>query len=572
MGKGNRQKLARTQENANPTSVFTKTKKAKNESPAWVSTLIVILIVALLVSCIVLTVISEGGYMLRWTKVVSSDNYTVNGTMMSYYFYSSYNSFLNTYGDYLSYFGLDTSKSLKTQIYGEGETTWFDNFMDSAISQAEKLCVYAEEAKARGIKLEDEDYEIIDAAIDNLKSAAAQNNSPVNGYISAVFGTGVKLSDVRNALELSQLATKCSELVQDDLTNAITTENITTYYDENKTDFWTAEIMSYAFTASSTSEDTSYNFEAEKTKLDQLGAELKACTTVDSFRQYVAKYVAETNFDDLYNDKAENYDTSLLPDAAALAAKKTEIIAKSVENALADKTVETTTSDAVLDQIYNYVESNLTTKITTSLDSLTNSSYAYSDPTAEDATDEVKWICDSARAAGDMTLINESSDTAYTVTVYRMITPMHRDETISRNVGHILFTTDKYGTAEVAENKANEIMAQFKSGEMTKEAFEALAKEYNEDSATFYDDVVKGQMVTEFEDWLFDSARVSGDVGVVETDYGFHFMYYVGESSPTWFINVRNAILSKNSETWYNEKVTEFGVTSDKNAANKVNA
>jgi hypothetical protein len=35
-------------------------------------------------------------------------------------------------------------------------------------------------------------------------------------------------------------------------------------------------------------------------------------------------------------------------------------------------------------------------------------------------------------------------------------------------------------------------------------------------------------MVTEFENWCFDAARKAGDKAVVQTEYGFHVMYYVG--------------------------------------------
>ena len=41
--------------------------------------------------------------------------------------------------------------------------------------------------------------------------------------------------------------------------------------------------------------------------------------------------------------------------------------------------------------------------------------------------------------------------------------------------------------------------------------------------------VLKGDMVAEFEEWLFDAARKEGDTGVVKTDFGFHVMLYRGE-------------------------------------------
>lgn len=40
-----------------------------------------------------------------------------------------------------------------------------------------------------------------------------------------------------------------------------------------------------------------------------------------------------------------------------------------------------------------------------------------------------------------------------------------------------------------------------------------------------------GQMVPEFENWCYDPARKIGDKAIVQTDYGFHVMYYVGKTT-----------------------------------------
>ncbi len=575
MGKGNREKLRKAHASAETESVFTKNKKTKKESPAWVSTLVVILIAALLVSSIALTVISEGGYMLRWTKVIGGDKYNVTGTMMSYFFYTGYNNFLGIYGGYAAYTGLDTSTSLKNQTYMESEDTWFDYFMDEAISQAEKIVLYCEEAEQRGIKLDDEDYLTVDSFFEGLRTNAAENNMTLVGYISALYGTGVKAKDVRRALEMSQLAAKCSETVLDELENTIDKETVDSYYDDNKTDFWTASFLYYEFSVSEEGEDgdQTYDFEAEKKRIDAIAGELLATGGEEAFRKHVAEYVADINFDASYDKESETYEEGLLPDEAALAAYRAGVIAAAADNALNDKTPGTTESDDVVDKIMNAVEKELSAKASSALAALEYNGYAYSDPDAEGAADEIKWVCDGKRAAGDMTLISDTSDDEYVVTVYLMKEPMARDEAPARNVGHILFKPDSYSTAEAAELKAEEVLALFKSGEMTKEAFSALADDYNEDSSAFYDDVIKGRMVAEFEDWLFDGARAQGDTEIVETEYGYHIMYYLGESElEGWYVKVKDKILSENSEDWYKGKITEYGVTINREAANKVNA
>jgi|LSQX01.3.fsa_nt_gb hypothetical protein len=42
--------------------------------------------------------------------------------------------------------------------------------------------------------------------------------------------------------------------------------------------------------------------------------------------------------------------------------------------------------------------------------------------------------------------------------------------------------------------------------------------------------VSRGRMVPEFEEWCFDEGRVEGDKGIVQTTYGFHVMYFVGNT------------------------------------------
>ena len=144
---------------------------------------------------------------------------------------------------------------------------------------------------------------------------------------------------------------------------------------------------------------------------------------------------------------------------------------------------------------------------------------------------------------------------------------MSRDEQITRNVGHILFKHDNH---ENAKAEAERVLDLYKSGEMTKEAFEALADEYNEDSNNFYTGVVRGQMVEEFESWLFDESRALGDVGIVETTYGYHIMYYDGKGEQAWYTDVKDEIVAERSENWIAEKLEQYGVTINQDTANKV--
>lgn len=77
-------------------------------------------------------------------------------------------------------------------------------------------------------------------------------------------------------------------------------------------------------------------------------------------------------------------------------------------------------------------------------------------------------------------------------------------------------------TKEEAEALANEVLAKAKKSDAD---FAALAQEYSEDPGSAnkggtYDNIVPGQMVPEFNDFIFE--KPIGAIGVVETDFGFH--------------------------------------------------
>ena len=99
------------------------------------------------------------------------------------------------------------------------------------------------------------------------------------------------------------------------------------------------------------------------------------------------------------------------------------------------------------------------------------------------------------------------------------------------------------------EQKANEILNQWLSGETTEDAFAALANETSADPGSntnggLYTDVYVGMMVEEFENWCFDEAREPGDYGIVKTSLGYHIMYFSAKV-PVWKAQVESDLMSE---------------------------
>ena len=158
-------------------------------------------------------------------------------------------------------------------------------------------------------------------------------------------------------------------------------------------------------------------------------------------------------------------------------------------------------------------------------------------------SDMLTWAFDDARQEGDTTVAAYGEKGYYAVLFHSR----SRNDYHAVSVRHILVDS---------EEKANEILKQYNDGEKTEDAFAALAvansTDSNASSGGLYTNVYKGQMVPSFEDWCFDPSRQAGDTGIVQTSYGYHVMYFVGQSeNPYWYDQAESSLKSDAYNEWY---------------------
>ena len=185
------------------------------------------------------------------------------------------------------------------------------------------------------------------------------------------------------------------------------------------------------------------------------------------------------------------------------------------------------------------------------------------------------WLFDPARSAGDSAVLEDSANAVFYVAVFR---DRFRDEYNTVNVRHILFSTDKSGLDSESETyeadlqarkdearaKAEDLLAQWKSGEATEDSFSALAQENSEDTGSastggLIPDISKdSNLVAPFKDWCFEAGRKVGDTGIVESDYGYHIMYCASFGDPYWQVRVANTLKSNDFEAWHTEKTAGY--------------
>lgn len=152
------------------------------------------------------------------------------------------------------------------------------------------------------------------------------------------------------------------------------------------------------------------------------------------------------------------------------------------------------------------------------------------------------------------------------------------------DVRHILVmpeggTTDENGTTTYSDDeweacrvKAQEILDMWLAGEATEDSFAELANEYTQDGndsnydgvpdGGLYTNVPTGYMVEPFENWIFDESRVYGDSGLVQTEYGWHVMYFV-DRYPIWQYYAESDVLNQMASALIEECAAKYPMTVD---------
>ena len=602
-----------------------KVKKLNKKKMSGGSIAAIVVAIVILVA-FVLSLLASNGVFFRMKKGASSDNFDVNGSMMSYYTNSYYQNWLNQYYYYiyLGYIDFDPSASLKDQYVDDKKTqTYYDMFADAAKEQVTQILTYCEAALADKdvdfAKLEADAKTDADEAIEYLAESAKKSGYSTASYIRMTFGENVKENDVYDAMVLQNVASAYSKIVYDRFYDAVTDSEKDDYFGKNLADFVTAKYLTYSISASvavPTVDESKYEGgkesqeykdalaaakakakeanEAQKLKDREFIDKLANAASVEEFKTILLEHRFDTNaFNAAYETAVKNFADADKPSDGELSAFKLEIKTDVINATLEgkDDIYEDEASDEKADEskakTWEDVKKELPAAIITSLKSTLTS--AEKNPSYALEKDVDKWLFGGVKAqfgieyaenedkegtsakAGETKTLDEISDEEtgkYTLTVYYVTEEAGRDETVLRNVGHILFGVDSYGsykTLDDAKAKADKIYEELLkkadgNGLVSKEDFEAIGLENTDDSSVFYENVGKGQMVEAFEAWLFDQTEV-GKMGFVETEYGWHIMYYCGESdSVAWSYSAHESVAGEKLDNWYEGLSYEINV------------
>ncbi len=593
MGKSNRIKVTKAGQRSSALGNY----KKKEGMPNWAVNLIAIVItLAILLSGIFLALSSNGTF-LRMRTAIRTENFRVNGQMMTYYASTQYQNFLSNYSSLLSNFSLDTTKPLKDQKFGdtsvkenvydtlylptpEGfEGSWYDYFMIQAEDEVKTMLRYCEIAKELGVELGDAEQKKIDDAIAVMAESAAEYNYPLNAYIAATFGEGVKEKDLRRALELSELATLGMNALSDKLMSEIPADRIEQTYNENASLYNQIDYSFYSFrvdyadistdmkAANANVTDTEI-LEEYKKQIAEAKAKadaLKAAPSDTEFEKALLTEIATDEYDSQL--EKQSLPTEGKPSEDQLKLIKAGIIAQAVAEQMSGAKAEnavkqegetyvgyTVTMSKDYATLFNKVKSEVSTTLEANRDGYVKDKAEYKDSDAF-----FTWAYDAARQVGDTHKIlsgDGSDETAeivrnsgyFRADVYRLRATQYKNTDKTRDLAYMVFSTEDEAKAAIEALKQETTLDQA--------TFERIA---TEKTATFdiLENYVKGDMGSdEFDEWVFAEGRAVGnytDTPLALGESSFVVLYYTAEGEEAWAAIVKDELFNDDFEAKYAE-------------------
>lgn len=496
--------------------------EARNTAKKVVNKVISIVLCAVIVLGVVAFSLNYYGALQRVIKIggVGSDQ-SVTIAEYEYYYMRAYNQ-VRYQAQYYQYYyqtsnGYDLSltpeeQTQTTKDADGNEITWTEKLHEDTLEIIQLHKAYYNEALKMGLKLTKADEAFIDKQIEDLrdeaKSAGSNSSSSnsenkvtysLNAYLRKVYGGSINERFLRKQLKIQVLAQKYLTERTNEIAKGYDQKDIDAEYKKDTTAYDFVTFRAYTFKTTELTKEDNETDDALKARQAKANAEVKK------------------NANDFYNAVTND---------ATFAAK-----AKELNKDTADYNVDEETKYSMLK-------------------STAQSTFS------EDAA---KWLFDSSTKVGSKKLFSDEENGKYIVVL--ALSKPHQEQTVTAR--HILFQTKDQSSGnalseeEIAKKKtqAEDVLKKFNEGDKTEDSFAALANEYNEDTGSssnggLYEHIYPGQMVTEFNDWVFDANRKAGDVELVETDYGYHIIYFVAKDGKDYYDStIRSSKANEDIET-----------------------
>ena len=498
-------------------------KKLKAYSIAFVAGLALVLCIAVVVLAV--RGIEQSGIVQKNTIAATIGGQELNTVELNYYYVDYAQEFYaqnaSQYGDYadmlLEGMGLNPALPLDEQQNEAIGITWSQHFLDEALATAKRDIALYNAAMDASFTLPAEEQELLDSAITNLETyATIYGFANANKFLQASYGPGANVKSYQTYMERSAIADAFYTATEEGFTyddaairefekgnpdkyNSYTYDSIYMSYN----DFMSSESEDEDSEAAPTEEERNAAREAVKAAAEKLAT----ATTVEELKTMAGEIETPSGVKVTVTENKDQLHTAIngtLSDWLAADERKEGDIA-----AIAN--TSTTTDES----------GNETTNI--------NGYY--------------------------VALFHSVNDNAFSTSSVRHLLVKFDGGTEDETTGELVYTEEEM---TAAKDQADAYLKEWKEGDATEESFIKLVQEHSDDTSAaeggLFSQIHPGSSYVEaFLNWSIDPNRKVGDTEVIETEYGYHVMYYVGTDE----LNYRDHMITTDMraadlDAWYN--------------------
>lgn len=241
-----------------------KEEKEKEKKEERISTTVGIVFLVALVCLVASFPIRT--YLATHETYVVINGEEVNKVEFDYVYNTTKNNYITQYGSYLSYFGLDTSKDLSTQMYSD-TLTWQDYFEQNAVESLKQNKALMEEAKAAGFTYDTTDE--YNTFKETIKTSAAAAGVSDKEYVRSIYGSYATMGRIEEYVKNDMVMNAYYQKLQED--NAPSDDEIQSYYEENKATYDSVDYRLTTIEADLPTEPTELADPVEETAADTTG-------------------------------------------------------------------------------------------------------------------------------------------------------------------------------------------------------------------------------------------------------------------------------------------------------------
>ena len=525
-------------------------KKLKVQSTAFIC--VIALIFAIVLGIFAYKGVVNSGLLQKVVTGATIGERKVKSATLNYFYmdaianqYSNWQKNFSTSTDtYLQqYFGLDVNVPLDEQYQSEEtKLTWADYFVDVAISDAQASYAIYDMAVQNNHTLSAEAQEELDTWVENYQNMAEMYQTSLDKVVQSNYGPGSTFNSWKEYV-----------------TVIITAQDYASSY---------AESLKY---------DDAAIAEIEKDRKHEFNAY--------SFASYHLSYTKYPDLGTTGEDGKATFSDEQKTAALEAAKKDAESLVAGMEAAKKDPSTLPEVeegNDAYLAQFDKLIAALKCNEGNKSAISTKAEDSAY-----KDLPENIReWLSDPQRKEGDTAVIantttttaEDGTETTVTNGYYALyFTGINDNSRPLANVRHLLVefeggTTDAEGNTTYSEDQKNaakaeaeKLLAEWEKNP-TQENFIELVKENSDDTTAaegglFEDISPDSNYVSEFLDWSLDENRKAGDTGIIETQYGYHIMYYVEDDEVTYREQlISNEMKETDYSKWYEDAVAAITV------------